>query len=176
MTNIVSKTPALKGAAVPFAPGDSVVYPGHGVGRVSSIETQSIGGQDIKLFVIAFEQDRMTLRVPFHKVKTSGLRSVSTPDVMKAALTALKGPGSQKRVMWNRRALEYTAKINSGDVVALAEVVRDLYRPVGQPERSHSERLIYEQALGRLTHEMAAVEQTGIEAATTKLDRLLNAA
>jgi CarD family transcriptional regulator len=159
-----------------FAPGEYVIYPAHGLGKVISIETQLIGGQEVKLFVVSFEQERMTLRVPFHKAKSSGLRSLSTRRVMEKALTTLQGRASGKRVIWNRRALEYATKINSGDPITIAEVVRDLYRNADQPERSYSERLIYEQALDRLTREVAAIESIEVDAATTKLEQLLNAA
>jgi CarD family transcriptional regulator len=159
-----------------FAPGDVVVYPGHGVGTVTELVTQHIADQPIELFVINFAHDRMTLRVPLKKAKTSGLRGISSPRVMQSALSKLKEPAHQKKGMWSRRALEYTSKINSGDPVALAEVVRDLHRPAGERERSHSERLLFEQALGRLTHELAAVESTEIDTATLKLEKLLNAA
>ncbi len=159
-----------------FAPGDIVVYPSHGLGKVISIETQRIGEQEVTLFVINFERDRMTLRVPLHKAKTSGLRNISTKRVMQAALAILKEPASQKRMMWNRRAVEYATKINSGDPILLAEVVRDLNRAVGERERSHSERLIYEQALDRLTLEVAAVERTEVQTAVAKLEQLLKAA
>ena len=159
-----------------FRPGDFVVYPAHGVGKVTHIETQLIGDQEVTLFVISFDRDRMILRVPLRKVKSSGLRSLSTRRVMETALTTLRGQASGKRIMWSRRALEYSAKINSGNPVLIAEVVRDLHRNASQPERSYSERLLYEQARDRLTHEVAAVEKIQIEAATTKLERLLNAA
>lgn len=159
-----------------FSPGDVVVYPSHGVGKVTNIETQRIADQEIKLFVISFEHERMVLRVPLHKAEASGLRKLSTRTAMESALATLKQPAGQKRGIWNRRALEYTAKIKTGDPVSIAEVVRDLYRAPGQPERSYSERLLYEQALGRLSHEIAAVERTQLEAATTKVEQLLDAA
>jgi CarD family transcriptional regulator len=161
-----------------FAPGDVVVYPGHGVGKVANIESHRIGEQDIQVFVITFEQDRMTLRVPLHKVKTSGLRNVSTQRAMQSAIAVLSEPASPKKGMWNRRSVEYTAKINSGDPTAIAQVVRDLRPPTGADarERSHSERLLYEQALGRLTHEFAAVKKTHLEQAVAELEQLLNAA
>jgi CarD family transcriptional regulator len=128
------------------------------------------------LFVIGFERDRMTLRVPVLKAATSGLRKLSPRPVMQTALTALKTRVKAKRAMWSRRAVEYAAKINSGNPVSIAEVVRELHRRPSQEERSYSERLIYEQALERLTHEVAAVEKIKLEAATTKLELLLNAA
>lgn len=163
-------------AAPPFAPGESVVYPGHGVGRVTRLEVQRVGGHELKLFVISFAQDGMTLRVPVEKVKSSGLRRISTPRVMEGALAKLKEPAAQSRTIWNRRALEYAAKINSGDPCLIAEVVRDLHCVGGERGPSHSQRLLYEQALGRLTQELAEIEETHIEEATAKLEVLLNAA
>ena len=163
-------------SVAPFSNGDFVVYPAHGVGKVTSIETQLIAGQKVELFVISFERDRMTLRVPVRKVENSGLRKLSTRKVMEAALTTLKGRARVKRAMWSRRAQEYEAKINSGDPVSIAEVVRDLHRGASQSEQSYSERQIYEQALERLAHEVAAVEKIKPEVATAKLEKLLNAA
>jgi len=167
------KTESAKPA---FAPGDIVVYPGHGVGTVTNIESQRVGEHELKLFVISFEHDRMTLRVPTGKVKSCGLRGISTRRVMDGALAKLKEPASQKRAMWNRRAVEYTAKINSGNPELLAEVVRDLYRGTGDKDPSHGERVLYEQAFGRLTHELAAIDKSHVEEATAKLELLLKAA
>ena len=159
-----------------FNAGDFVVYPAHGVGKVTELEKQTIGGMELELFVISFERERMTLRVPVAKAKTSGLRRLSTRKVMDSALSTLKGRARIKRAMWSRRAQEYEAKINSGDPVSIAEVVRDLYRSATQPEQSYSERQIYEQALERLACELAAVEQIETDAATAKLEKLLLAA
>jgi CarD family transcriptional regulator len=161
---------------MPFAPGDLVVYPSHGVGRVVRIESQVIGTQETLLFVIVFEQDRMTLRVPMSKVGMTGLRSLSTPQVMEKALVALKSHPIKSRLNWNRRALACSVKINSGDPISIAEVVRDLHRRPSDSERSSSAGLIYEQARGRLTREVAAIERIEIEAANDKLELLLNAA
>lgn len=163
-------------AETAFAPGDQVVYPSHGVGRIKNIETQSIGDQQIQVFVISFEHDGLVVRVPLMKAKASGLRRLSTPTAMEKALETLSQPAGQKKGMWNRRASEYTAKIKTGDPVSLAEVVRDLYRAPAQSEGSYSERRLYEQALGRLSHEIAAVDQTKLEAATAKVEKLLEAA
>jgi CarD family transcriptional regulator len=159
-----------------FSAGDYVVYPAHGVGRVVEIEKQVIGGHELELFVISFERERMTLRVPVGKAKNSGLRKLSTKKVMESALTTLKGRARVKRAMWSRRAQEYEQKINSGDPVSIAEVVRDLHRNASQPEQSYSERQIYEQALERLACEMAAVEQIEADDACKKLETLLAAA
>lgn len=159
-----------------FLAGDYVVYPAHGVGKVLEIEKQVISGMELELFVISFERERMTLRVPVMKAKNSGLRKLSTKKVMDSALTTLKGRARTKRAMWSRRAQEYEAKINSGDPESIAEVVRDLHRSATQPEQSYSERQIYEQALERLSCELAAVEEIETEAATEKLEKLLRAA
>ena len=159
-----------------FRPGDFVVYPTHGVGQVTRIEIQEIAGHKLKLFVISFENERMTLRVPIAKVVTSGLRKLSSRKVMETAMEKLKGRARVKRTMWSRRAQEYEAKINSGDPLSIAEVVRDLHRKTGQPDQSFSERQIFESARERLAHELAAVEKIDVEAAEEKLEELLKAA
>lgn len=159
-----------------FEKGDFVVYPTHGVGRVVDIEAKQIAGQTLDLFVISFEQDRMTLRVPVAKARTSGLRKLSSRKIMDTALVTLKGRSRVSRAMWNRRAQEYEAKINSGDPVSIAEVVRDLHRNAGQPDQSYSERQIYEAALDRLARELAAVERIDKDAATLKLQSVLKQA
>ena len=163
-------------AKAPFAPGDFVVYPGHGVGQVTDIETKKAGGHVLELIVISFAENRMTLRVPLQKVKTSGLRNVLSKRAMNAALATLKGPAIKGRGQWNRRATEYATKINSGNTVAIAEVVRDLHRSPGGEEPSYSHRLLYEEALGRLTHEVAAADAIETEAANAKVVSYLNAA
>ncbi|WP_166416037.1 CarD family transcriptional regulator [Cochlodiniinecator piscidefendens] len=140
-----------------FSPNDFVVYPAHGVGQIISIEEQEIAGIELELFVISFEKDKMTLRVPTHKATDVGMRSLSSPDVVAHAMKTLKGKAKVKRAMWSRRAQEYEQKINSGDLIAIAEVVRDLHRTDDQREQSYSERQLYEAALERLTREVAAV-------------------
>lgn len=146
-----------------FSPNDFVVYPAHGVGRIVSIEEQEIAGIKLELFVISFEKDKMTLRVPTHKATEIGMRSLSSPDLISKALDTLKGKAKVKRAMWSRRAQEYEQKINSGDLLSIAEVVRDLHRADDQREQSYSERQLYEAALDRLTREVAAV--SGVDAA-----------
>ena len=158
---------------VGFKTGDFVVYPTHGVGKIVGIETQEISGISLQVIIINFDKDRMTLRVPVSKAKNSGLRRLSTRKVMDAALTTLKGRSRVKRAMWSRRAQEYEAKINSGDPVSIAEVVRDLHRNAGQPDQSYSERQIYEAALDRLARELAAVERIDKDSATQKLNSVL---
>jgi len=141
-----------------FKTNEFVVYPAHGVGQILAIEEQEIAGARLELFVINFMKDKMTLRVPTAKVANVGMRKLSEPALVKRALETLKGRARIKRTMWSRRAQEYEAKINSGDIVAIAEVVRDLYRSDSQPEQSYSERQLYEAALDRLSREIAVVQ------------------
>jgi len=170
---IVAAKPAVKPVAVAprveepkkaltqrqgFKTNEFVVYPAHGVGQILAIEEQEIAGAKLELFVINFMKDKMTLRVPTAKVANVGMRKLSDPALVKRALETLKGRARVKRTMWSRRAQEYEAKINSGDIVAIAEVVRDLYRSESQPEQSYSERQLYEAALDRLSREIAVVQ------------------
>lgn len=156
-----------------FKKGDFVVYPAHGVGRVEDIVSITAAGMEVSLYSIFFEQDRMRLKVPVAKAKTSGLRRLSSRDRIKEALSTLQGKSKVRRVMWSRRAQEYESKINSGDPVSIAEVVRDLHRGSDQPEHSYSERQIYQAALERLARELAAVEKIDQIKATQKLESVL---
>ncbi|HBS39121.1 MAG: CarD family transcriptional regulator [Rhodobacteraceae bacterium] len=156
-----------------FRPNEYVVYPAHGVGQIVSIEEQQVAGISLELFVISFEKDKMTLRVPTNKAVQIGMRSLSSPDVILKAMTTLKGKAKVKRAMWSRRAQEYEQKINSGDLIAIAEVVRDLHRSDDQREQSYSERQLYEAALERLTREVAAVDNGDEAAATKRVDEVL---
>ena len=158
-----------------FSAGDLVVYPTHGVGKITAIETQEIAGHTLNVFVVLFDKDRMTLRVPLTKAKVSGLRKLSSHKEMDAALAKLRGRSRAKRTMWRRRAQEYQAKIASGDPASIAEVVRDLFRNVGQPEQSYSERQIYQAALDRLVREFAAVERIDEMTATQRVEEMLSA-
>jgi CarD family transcriptional regulator len=159
-----------------FDAGDLVVYPTHGVGKIQAVENQEIAGHSLTVFVVHFDKDRMTLRVPVAKAKNSGLRRLSTKKEMESALTKLKGRSRAKRTMWSRRAQEYEAKINSGDPASIAEVVRDLYRNASQPEQSYSERQIYQAALDRLVREFAAVEKIDEDAAVKRVEQMLSVA
>ena len=159
-----------------FKTGDFVVYPAHGVGSIRGVEEQEIAGLKIELFVISFDKDKMTLRVPTAKAEAVGMRRLATPDTVKDAMKTLKGRARIKRTMWSRRAQEYEAKINSGDLISIAEVVRDLHRATGQPEQSYSERQLYEAALDRMARELAAVEQIDEEAAIKRLETALQKA
>ena len=156
-----------------FRTNEYIVYPAHGVGRIVSIEEQEIAGATLELFVINFEKDKMTLRVPTMKAKAVGMRKLSSPDIVNNALNTLKGRARIKRTMWSRRAQEYEAKINSGDLVSIAEVVRDLHRASGQPEQSYSERQLYEAALARMAREVAAVERTDEVTAVKRVEGML---
>ena len=142
-----------------FKTNEFIVYPSHGVGQIVAIEEQEVAGAKLELFVINFVKDKMTLRVPTAKIVSVGMRKLAEPPLVKRALETLKGRARIKRTMWSRRAQEYEAKINSGDIVAIAEVVRDLYRSDTQPEQSYSERQLYEAALDRLSREISAVQR-----------------
>ncbi|MDO5529783.1 MAG: CarD family transcriptional regulator [Paracoccus sp. (in: a-proteobacteria)] len=166
----MSKTKKLE-----FRPNDFVVYPAHGVGKIVSIEEQEVAGMTLEMFVISFEKDKMTLRVPTARATEIGMRSLASPDLIEKALTTLKGKARVKRAMWSRRAQEYEQKINSGDILAIAEVVRDLHRSDDQREQSYSERQLYEAALDRLTREVAAVDGLDPAGAQQKVDDVLMA-
>ena len=168
--------PRMPSKAETFREGDYVVYPTHGVGKVERIATEEIAGHRLELIHITFEENRMTLRVPVAKARTAGLRKLASRKQFDDALAVLKGRARIKRTMWSRRAQEYEAKINSGDPLAIAEVVRDLHRNSGQPDQSFSERQIYEAALDRLAAELAALDKTDKPAAVAKLIEFLKAA
>ncbi len=166
-------TPASKEAKQTFKVNDSVVYPAHGVGRIVGIEKQVIAGITNELFVLDFEQEKLKLKVPTAKAISSGMRALSDDALVKKAIDLLKGRARIKRTMWSRRAQEYEAKINSGDILAVAEVVRDLYRATDQPEQSYSERQLFEAALDRLAREVAAVRKSDLSKALAELDASL---
>ena len=159
-----------------FNVDEFVVYPTHGVGRITAIETQEISGISLELFVLYFDKEKMTVRVPTIKANQIGVRRLSSPETIRNAFTTLRGRARVKRTMWSRRAQEYEAKINSGDPISIAEVVRDLHRNEGQAEQSYSERQIYEAALARLAREVAVVEEIEEEAAVDRLEDTLRAA
>lgn len=156
-----------------FRTSEYVVYPSHGVGQIVSIEEQSVAGTTLELFVINFEKDKMTLRVPTAKVASVGMRKLSEEGIVGKALDILKGRARVKRTMWSRRAQEYEAKINSGDLIAIGEVVRDLYRADSQPEQSYSERQLYEAALDRMSREIGAVKRITETEAVREIEAML---
>ncbi|MFM7083624.1 MAG: CarD family transcriptional regulator [Hyphomicrobium sp.] len=157
-----------------FKTNEFIVYPTHGVGRIIGIEEQEIAGMSLELFVINFEKEKLTLRVPTGKLESVGMRKLADEDIVKKAMDILKGRARIKRTMWSRRAQEYVAKINSGDLVSIAEVVRDLFRSEAQPEQSYSERQLYEDALDRMAREIAAVEKLDDRGAAQKITEVLS--
>jgi CarD family transcriptional regulator len=156
-----------------FKTNEYIVYPAHGVGQILAIEEQEVAGAKLELFVINFVKDKMTLRVPTSKVVAVGMRKLAEGGLVKRALETLKGRARVKRTMWSRRAQEYEAKINSGDIVAISEVVRDLFRSESQPEQSYSERQLYEAALDRLSREIAAVQHVTETEAVKEIEAAL---
>ena len=162
-----------KSKKLDFRPNEYVVYPAHGVGQIVSIEEQDVAGFKLEVFVVSFEKDKMKLSVPTNKAIEVGMRALSSPDVISQAMKTLKGKAKVKRAMWSRRAQEYEQKINSGDLIAIAEVVRDLHRSDDQREQSYSERQLYEAALERLTREVAAVDGGDEIAAARVVDDVL---
>lgn len=165
------KSPARNG----FKVNEKIVYPAHGVGQIIGIEEQEVAGLKLELFVIQFESDKMTLRVPTAKAEQVGMRKLAEENIVEKALKTLKGKPRVKRTMWSRRAQEYEAKINSGSIVSIAEVVRDLFRAENQPEQSYSERQLFEQALERMARELAAVDELDQVAAAVKIREILAA-
>ncbi len=158
-----------------FRTGESIVYPAHGVGKIVDIEEQVVAGMKLELFVIHFEKDKMTLRVPVAKATAVGMRKLSDEPTVGKAFTTVRGRARVKRTMWSRRAQEYEAKINSGDLIAISEVVRDLYRSQSQPEPSYSERQLYEQAIDRMSREVSVVEKITETEAMTKIEKAIEA-
>ncbi len=158
-----------------FKTNDQVVYPAHGVGRIIAIEEGEFADAKLELFVISFDKDNMTVRVPTDKSEQIGMRKLSGDSVVKKALTTLKGKAKVERsIMWNRRAPEYEAKINSGSLVSIAEVVRDLYRSDSRPEQPFFERQIYESALCRMSREVAAVQELDEAEVSAMIDGILS--
>ena len=157
-----------------FEFGDYVVYPKHGVGRVIELKKSEKAGMQLELYVLRFEKEKMTLRVPTNKAEGVGIRKLSSKKTLKEALQVLTTKPKVKRTMWSRRAQEYEAKINSGDLVSIAEVTRDLFRADDQPEQSYSERQIFEAASSRLARELAAMEESDEKTAQAKILQILN--
>jgi CarD family transcriptional regulator len=156
-----------------FKTGEFIVYPAHGVGKIVGIETQEVAGLKLDLFVISFIKDKMTLRVPTVKAASVGMRKLADPTTVKRALETVRGRARIKRTMWSRRAQEYEAKINSGDLIAIAEVVRDLFRSESQPEQSYSERQLYEAALDRMSREISSVSKISDTEAIRQIEQNL---
>ena len=165
----IKKLPSLT-----FNAGEYVVYPTHGVGKVADVTKQNIAGSELELLVVNFDKDKMTLRIPTSKIQHVGLRKISDDKTMNEAFATLKGKAKIRKIMWSRRAQEYENKINSGNPVAIAEVIRDLYRNENIAEQSYSERQIYEQAVSRLASEVSIYSNCSIEEANKKLLDILS--
>ncbi len=172
MSGPVVATPAPKKHA--FKIHDLVVYPAHGVGRVTMIEEQEIAGAKLELYIVDFEKEKLRLKVPTGRAEQKGMRRLSDRNQIEAAMRVLKGRARVKRTMWSRRAQEYDAKINSGDIMSVAEVVRDLYRSERQPEQSYSERQLFEQALERMAREIAAVKKIDDDISIKEVEEYLS--
>jgi CarD family transcriptional regulator len=173
--------PAAK-AAAPAAPvakkinfkiGELVVYPAHGVGRITNVEEQEIAGIKLELYIVDFEKEKLRLKVPTNRAEQKGMRHLADRSLIEQAMKVIRGRARIKRTMWSRRAQEYDAKINSGDMIAVAEVIRDLYRSERQPEQSYSERQLFEQALGRFARELAAVRKVDEDQCIKELEDFL---
>lgn len=156
-----------------FKTGEFIVYPAHGVGQITEIEEQEVAGYKLELFVINFSQDKLTLRVPITKIESAGMRKLADPARIEKALKTVQGRARVKRTMWSRRAQEYEAKINSGDLISISEVVRDLFRSENQPEQSYSERQLYEAALDRMAREISAVKKVSTTEAVAEIEKNL---
>jgi len=156
-----------------FNPGDFVVYPAHGLGQITDIEQTEVAGQKLELIAVNFNKDKLTLRIPMPNAKKTGLRQIVTSAAMDEAVRTLKGKAKIKRVQWGKRSQEYMAKINSGDVVSVAEVLRDLYKDPEKAEQTYSERQIYEQAMNRFVAEYAVVKKINEADAISKLETIL---
>ncbi len=169
--------------AVPAAPaapkklafkiGELVVYPAHGVGKITAIEEQEIAGSKLELYIVDFEREKLRLKVPTNRAEQKGMRRLADRGLIEHAMKVIRGRARIKRTMWSRRAQEYDAKINSGDLIAVAEVVRDLYRSDRQPEQSYSERQLFEQALLRMARELAAVRKVDDDQSVKELSEFL---
>lgn len=159
---------------VDFQINDFVVYPSHGVGRIVNEEVQNVAGFELKMYVLTFDKDKMTLKVPKDKIASTGMRKLSSTNTIGKALQVISGKAKVKRAMWSRRAQDYEQKINSGELILIAEVVRDLHRNDEQREQSYSERQLYEAALERLTREIAAVDGVEEKTAQKKVDKVLD--
>ncbi len=172
--------PAPKPAAAPvpakkpsFKIGELVVYPAHGVGKITNVEEQEIAGIKLELYIVDFEKEKLRLKVPTNRAEQKGMRHLADRTMIEQAMKVIRGRARIKRTMWSRRAQEYDAKINSGDMIAVSEVIRDLYRSDRQPEQSYSERQLFEQALARFARELAAVRKVDEDQCIKELEDFL---
>jgi CarD family transcriptional regulator len=176
---VTAAAPVAKAAPAPvakkinFKVGELVVYPAHGVGKISNVEEQEIAGVKLELYIVDFEKEKLRLKVPTNRAEQKGMRHLADRSMIEQAMKVIRGRARIKRTMWSRRAQEYDAKINSGDLISVAEVVRDLYRSDRQPEQSYSERQLFEQALARFARELAAVRKVDEDQCIRELEEYL---
>jgi CarD family transcriptional regulator len=174
---VAAAKPAVAAAPVPkkivFKIGELVVYPAHGVGKITNVEEQEIAGAKLELYIVDFEKEKLRLKVPTNRAEQKGMRHLADRGLIEQAMKVIRGRARIKRTMWSRRAQEYDAKINSGDLISVAEVVRDLYRSDRQPEQSYSERQLFEQALARFARELAAVRKVDEDQCIRELEEYL---
>ncbi len=171
---VAAKTAAPAAARKPsFKIGELVVYPAHGVGKITNIEEQEIAGIKLELYIVDFEKEKLRLKVPTNRAEQKGMRHLADRSLIEQAMKVIRGRARIKRTMWSRRAQEYDAKINSGDMIAVSEVIRDLYRSERQPEQSYSERQLFEQALARFARELAAVRKVDEDQCIKELEDFL---
>jgi CarD family transcriptional regulator len=169
---VVAAAPAVP-KKLSFKIGEQIVYPAHGVGKITAIEEQEIAGSRLELYIVDFEREKLRLKVPTNRAEQKGMRRLADRGLIEHAMKVIRGRARIKRTMWSRRAQEYDAKINSGDLIAVAEVVRDLYRSDRQPEQSYSERQLFEQALLRMARELAAVRKVDDDQSVKELSEFL---
>ena len=156
-----------------FVEGDWIVYPKHGLGKTLGFEKQIFSESEVEFIVVYFENENMTLRIPVDKAKDLGIRAISEESDMKEALSVLKGKTKVKRTMWAKREKDYKDKLNKGDMLSIAEVLRDLYRGVDDPEQSYSERQLYELALDRFLRELVVIKNIDLSEAKKKVEENL---
>jgi CarD family transcriptional regulator len=156
-----------------FKAPDFIVYPAHGVGQIVAIEEQTVAGANLECFVVYFAKRKMTLRVPTRKAANIGMRKLSDSTAIQRVRQTLSEAPYKVRGNWSRLAQEYESKINSGDIIAIAEVMRDLYRPAVNSGQSYSERQLYTSALDRLSGEVALVNGIAEEETIKELENLV---
>ena len=146
-----------------------IVYPSHGVGKIIDIESIDVSGQKFNCYLIFFEKEKLTIKIPTNKAQESGIRNLVSKKQMEEVLSILRNGVKKMKGMWSRRAQEYETKINSGNIILLAEVLRDLTRDIEDSERSYSERIIYETAINRLASEYSVLYNVSFEDAREKV-------
>ncbi|CAK7192897.1 RNA polymerase-binding transcription factor CarD [Commensalibacter sp. Nvir] len=163
-------------SSLPFQEGDAIVYAAHGVGRVDKIGTEEVAGMKLEMILVSFPDNQMTLRIPLSKAKKAGLRKIASKEIVSKALTTIKGKPQSGKGMWARRAVVFQEKINSGDLIQIAEVLRDLRRNVDSLEGSFSERKLFEAAQERYVAEVAVLEAKDSSTVLSELTEAMKSA